>query len=173
MNFYTQQPKQYCGLELPAKARYVGILDQYGTKLGHKNLPTTPAAFLRIIAPSRDDLRVAGEGLFPWYGLADLGATEGMGFVLGPALYLKAIHGGKAKNDTIAAHQSAVWLRGGMWPQAYVYPAELRAPRALLRRRCHLVQKRAELLAHLQNPNSQYNLPEIGKKLASKAKRQG
>jgi transposase len=60
-----------------------------------------------------------------------------------------------------------------MFPQAYVYPAEMRATRDLLRRRCHLVRKRAELLAHIQNTNSQYNLPEIGKKLAYKAKREG
>jgi len=60
-----------------------------------------------------------------------------------------------------------------MLPQAYVSPAALRAPRDLLRRRCHLVQKRAELLAHIQTTTSQYNLPEIEKKLAYKANREG
>jgi transposase len=35
------------------------------------------------------------------------------------------------------------------------------------------VRKRAELLAHIQNTNSQYHLPEIGKQLASKANRAG
>ena len=49
----------------------------------------------------------------------------------------------------------------------------MRATRDLLRRRCHLVRKRAELLAPIQNTNSQYNLPEIGKKLAYKANREG
>jgi hypothetical protein len=34
-------------------------------------------------------------------------------------------------------------------------------------------RKRAEVLAHIQNPNSQYHLPEIGKKLASTANRAG
>jgi transposase len=84
---------------------------------------------------------------------------------------MKAIHGGKAKNDKIDAYKIAVLLRGGMLPQAYVYPAEMRATRDLLRRRCHLVRKRAELLAHIHNTNSQYNLPEIGKRLANKANR--
>jgi transposase len=37
----------------------------------------------------------------------------------------------------------------------------------------YLTRKRAELLAHIQNTNSQYNLPEIGKKLAYKANRDG
>lgn len=60
-----------------------------------------------------------------------------------------------------------------MFPQAYVYPAEMRATRDLLRRRCHLARKRAELLAHIHNPNSQYHLPEMGKRLANKANREG
>jgi len=173
MNFYTRQHKHYCGIDLHARAMYVCILDQQGTKLVHKNLPTTPEAFLRLIAPYREDLVVGVECMFTWYWLADLCAKEGMAFVLGHALYMKAIHGGKAKNDKIDAHKIAVLLRGGMFPQAYVYPSEMRATRDLLRRRCHLVHKRAELLVHIQNTNSQYNLPELGKKLAYKANREG
>jgi transposase len=110
--------------------------------------------------------------MFTWYWLADLCQQEGIAFALGHALYMKAIHGGKAKNDKIDAHQIAVILRGGMFPQAYVYPAEMRATRDLLRRRCHLARKRAELLAHIHNTNSQYNLPEIDKRLAAKANRE-
>jgi hypothetical protein len=41
MNFYTQQHKHYCGIDLHANAMYVCILDAQGTKLVHKNLPTT------------------------------------------------------------------------------------------------------------------------------------
>jgi hypothetical protein len=41
-----------------------------------------------------------------------------MPVVLGHALYLKAIHGGKAQNDRIDAQQIAALLRGGMLPQA-------------------------------------------------------
>jgi hypothetical protein len=51
-NFYTRQHKHSCGLDLPAKALSVCILEQSGTKLGHKNLPTPPEAFLRLIPPS-------------------------------------------------------------------------------------------------------------------------
>jgi transposase len=112
-------------------------------------------------------------GLFTWYWLADLCAQEGIPFGLGHALYMKAIHGGKATNDTIDAHKTAVLLRGGMLPQAYVYPAEMRATRDLLRRRMSLMRQRAALLTHVQHTNSQYNLPEIGKKLAYKANREG
>src|SRR4030095_9143431 len=116
---------------------------------------------------------VAVECIFTWYWLADLCAQEGIPFVLGHALSMKAIHGGKAKNDTIDSQKIATLPRGGMLPKAYVYPAEMRAPRDLLRRRTHLMRKRAELLAHVQNTNSQYNLPDIGKKIAYKANREG
>jgi hypothetical protein len=66
MNFYTPQHKQYCGIALHARAMYVCILDQHGTKLGHKNRPTTPEAFLRIIAPYREALVVGVECIFTW-----------------------------------------------------------------------------------------------------------
>ena len=87
--------------------------------------------------------------------------------------YMKAIHGGKAKNDRIDAHKIATLLRGGMIPQAYVYPAEMRATRDLLRRRLHFTRKRAELLTHIENTNSQYNLPAFGKKLTYATNRDG
>jgi transposase len=58
---------------------------------------------------------------------------------------MKAIHGGKAKNDKIDSHKLAALRRGGMRPKAYVYPAQRRATRALVRRRTHLMRTRAEL----------------------------
>jgi hypothetical protein len=60
-----------------------------------------------------------------------------------------------------------------MLPQAYVYPAEMRATRDLLRRRMHLMRKRSELLSPVQHTNSQSNLPEIGTTIAYKANRGG
>jgi transposase len=173
MRFYTQQHQFYCGIDLHARTMYLCILNRDGEILVHRNMPAGPEPFLKAIAPYREDVVVCVECIFTWYWLADLCAREGLPFVLGHALYMKAIHGGKAKNDKIDAQQIAVLLRGGMLPQAYVYPAEMRATRDLLRRRLHLTRKRAELLAHIQNTNSQYNLPEIGKKIAYKANRGG
>jgi transposase len=109
----------------------------------------------------------------PGTWLADLWAQEGIPFVLGHALDMKAIHGGKAKHDTIDSQKIAAPLSGGVLPQAYVYPAAMRATRDLLRRRMYLMRQRAALLAHVQHTNSQYNLPEIGKKLAYKGHREG
>ena len=130
-----------------------------------QTIPAPPAAFLHALAPCRDGLVVAAECMVAWYWLADLCAAEGIPFVLGHALYMKAIHGGKAKNDDIDAEKIGRLLRGGNIPVAYVYPKGLRETRDLLRRRMYLVHKRAELITHIQIVNAQYNLPEFGKKL--------
>ena len=109
----------------------------------------------------------------PGTWLADLCADEGRPFVRGQALSMKALHGGQAKHDTIDSHQLAALLRGGMLPRAYVYPAAMRAPRDLLRRRTHLRRNRAERLAPVQHTHSQDNLPASGKKIAHTANRDG
>lgn len=173
MRFYAKQHKFYCGIDLHARTMYVCILNQDGEIMLHRNMQANPEPCLKAIAPSREDIVVAVECMFTWYWLADLCAQHGIAFVLGHALYMKAIHGGKAKNDTIDSQKIAVLLRGGMLPQAYVYPAAMRATRDLLRRRIHLTRKRAELLAHVQTTNSQYNLPALRKQLAYKANREG
>jgi transposase len=172
MRFYQQQHRFYCGIDLHARSMYLCILDQGGTVLVHQNFAADPNAFRQAIAPYRDGLVVAAECMFAWYWLADLCQAEGIPFVLGHALYMKAIHGGKTKNDKIDAFKIATLLRGGTLAQAYVYPKGMRETRDLLRRRSFLVRQRALLVAHIQNETSQYNLPAFVKKLNSAANRE-
>ncbi|MFC1751294.1 IS110 family transposase [Pseudomonadota bacterium] len=173
MRFYTKTHQFYCGIDLHARSMYLCILDHEGNTLVHRNMPTNPERFLKAVAPYREDLVVAVECIFTWYWIADLCRKENIDFVLGHALYMRAIHGGKAKNDKIDADKIARLLRSNMLPQAYVYPPEMRATRDLMRRRNHLVNKRAELLTHIQNTNSQYNLPAFGKKICRESNRDG
>jgi transposase len=172
VRFYTGQRAFYCGIDLHARWMYLCILSRDGNMVLHQNLRTSPDAFLKAVAPYRQELVVGVECIF-WYWIADLCQAEGIEFVLGHALYMKAIHGAKVKNDKVDSHKIAALLRGGTFPLAYVYPAEMRATRDLLRRRTYLVRRRADLLTHIQNTNSQYNLPEFGKKIAQKMHRQG
>lgn len=116
---------------------------------------------LRILQPYKDSLVVAAESTFAWYWLADFCADNDIEFVLGHALYMKAIHGGKAKNDRIDSKKITLLLQGGMFPLAYVYPKGKRALRDLLRRRLHFVRLRAELFAHVQIINYQNNNPSL------------
>jgi transposase len=172
MRFYQQQHRFYCGVDLHARTMYLCIVDPAGAILFHQNLPADAQAFREAIGPYRDGLVVACECMFAWYWLADLCQAEGIAFVLGHALYMKAIHGGKTKNDKIDAHKIATLLRGGTLAQAYVYPAGMRETRDLLRRRSFLVRQRSLLIAHIQNEASQYNLPAFAKKLSYAANRE-
>jgi transposase len=172
MRFYRTQHKHYCGIDLHARSLYLCILNMAGEILYHRKVSARPEAFLRAIAPFREDLVVAVECMFAWYWIADLCLNQGITFVLGHAMYMKAIHGGKAKNDKIDSKKIAYLLRGGNIPFAYVYPPEMRATRDLLRRRNFLMRTRAGLLTHIEITNAQYNLPPFGQRLARWPNRQ-
>jgi transposase len=144
---------------------YLCILDREGNKQLHRNMRAKPHEFLRAVEPFREDLIVGAECMFTWYWLADLCLDENINFVLGHALYMKAIHGGKKKNDKIDSEKIARLMRGGTFPLSYVYPREMRATRDLLRRRTFLMRRRSELLGHVQMVNQQYNLDPFEKML--------
>jgi len=173
MRFYTRTHKHYCGIDLHAETMYVCIVDQDGVVLLHRNIPCEPDRFLRAVAPFREDLVVAAECIFTWYWLADLCVQQGIVFVLGHALFMKAIHGAKAKNDRIDSRKIAGLLRGGLLPQAYVYPAKMRATRDLMRRRLHFVRLRGQLTAHIQMTYHQYNRRSPGKRITYASNREG
>lgn len=172
MKFYTNSHTHYCGVDLHTKTLFICILDQEGKVLMHKNLSAKPKPFLRAIAPFRNDLIVGVECMFSWYWLANLCLKENIAFILGHALYMKSIHGGKTKSDKIDSEKIARLIRGGNFPLAYTYPPELRPVRDLLRRRRNLVRYRSELLAHIKITHHQYNADIIAKNIIKKCHRE-
>ena len=173
MRFYNRQHEFYCGIDLHANSMHVCVVDHHGNKHVHKNFNTkTPEKFLIALRPFRDeDLVVGCESTFNWYWLADLCSAENLPFLLGHALYLKAIHGGKTKSDRIDSEKLAMLLRGGNFPVSYVYPADLRDTRDLLRRRATIVRRRSATITHVQMVNHQQNLPAFSKSISYKANR--
>jgi hypothetical protein len=105
MKFYNQQRKYYCGIDLHARKMYICIITQSGKVLVHQNIKTDPEIVFDLLFPYIDDVVVGVECVFCWYWLADLCAQHSIGFVLGHALYMKAIHGGKTKNDKIDSYK--------------------------------------------------------------------
>jgi transposase len=171
MRFYQPHTRFYCGVDLHARNMYICIVDRQGKKRLHCGLRCDRRRFQRLVAPYKKSLTVAVECVSNWYWLADLCREEKIEFVLGHALYMKAIHGGKAKNDRIDAEKIARLLQAGVLPMAYVYPQEQRSLRDLLRRRLRFVRQRAELMGHIQNLNQQGNLPELPESLKVKSRR--
>ncbi len=84
MRFYNRQHRHSCGIDLHMKTMSICILDAGGQVLVHRNVKSTPEAFLETVAPYRVDLVVAAECLFTWYWLADVCAADGIAFVLRP-----------------------------------------------------------------------------------------
>jgi len=166
MRVYNQAHAFYAGVDLHAKTMFTHVLDRRGKTVFQRDLPACPEAFLEAVQPFRKGLVVGCECMFAWYWLADLCEDQRIAFVLGHALYRKMIHGGKSKTDKIDAAKLAGLLRGGLFPMAYVYPRAKRQRRDLLRRRSFFVRQRAQLIAHIVNTNSQFNLPPLPKKLS-------
>lgn len=159
MNFYNNLHPYYCGIDLHARVLYVCIIDQNGQTLVHKEISASPDKLKSLLEPYLGNIVVGVECMHCWYWVADFCEDAGFDFILGHALYMKAIHGGKAKNDKIDSYKIANLIRGGNFPLAYVYPKEMRATRDLLRRRMKIVRHGADLKAHVVNTTSQYNLP--------------
>src|SRR4029434_4190424 len=95
--------------------------------------------------------------MFGWYWLADACQAAGLPFVLAHALYVRAIHGGKNKNDRIDSEKLTHLLRSNLIPPAYVYPRAKRPLPALSRQRIGYVWRRSELLARIHSHQLAHN----------------
>jgi transposase len=171
MKFYLNQHQYYCGIDLHARTMYVCIIDNQGNILVHKNVPVGTDSLLQIISPYLPDIVIGVECIFTWYWIADFCSDNSIPFILGHALYMKAIHGGKSKSDKIDSEKIAGLLRGGMFPVAYVYPGNMRSARDLLRRREYFVRHQAELFTHIKLTNYQYSFAKLENRLRSSSYR--
>lgn len=150
MKYYISTTEFNCGIDLHSKQMYVCIMDREGNILIHRNVKGNDFDyFLKIAAPYLHDLTVVCECTFNWYWMADACFAAGIEFVLAHALYLRHISGGKNKNDRIDSEKLAHLLRANLIPPSYVYPAERRPVRALLRQRMSYVWRRSEVIAQL------------------------
>jgi len=146
VNLHQTQTQFNCGIDLHGKSMYICVMDRDGNILVHRNVRQNDFGyFLKLVEPYRHDLTVTCESTFNWYWLCDACYDAEIQFVLGHALYMKAIHGTKTKNDKIDSKKIADLLRSNMLPVGYCCSAERRPVRDLLRRRIWIVRMRAKL----------------------------
>ena len=158
MKYYTSTTEYNCGIDLHARQMYVCVMDRQGKKLVHTNVKNNDFGFfLKLVEPYKHDLTVCCECMFGWYWLADACQGAGLTFVLAHALYVHLIHGGKNKNDRVDSEKLTHLLRSNLIPQSYVYPADKRPLRALLRQRIFYVWRRSELLARIYSHQLAHN----------------
>jgi transposase len=141
---------------------YVCGMDRQGKKLVHTNVKNNDFQFfLKLVEPYRQSLTVCAECMFGWHWLADDCQAANLTFVLAHSRYVRAIYGGKNKNDRIDSEKLTHLLRSNLIPPSYVYPADKRPLRALLRQRTYFVWCRAELLARIQSHQLAHNRPAV------------
>jgi len=161
MQFHKPTTEFCAGSDLHWDNMVLCIVGPGGETLVHRRLRNDIATLRRIIAPYAHSLTIAAESTGTWYWLCDACAELGVEFVLGHALYMKWIHGAKAKDDFIDSEKIARILMGGNFPPAYAHPKELRATRDLLRRRGHFVNARTGMMSHLKTLNAQANMSAL------------
>ena len=105
MNFYNNTHPYYCGIDLHARSLYVCIIDQDGNTCLHKEISADPDKLRQLLEPYIGNVVLGVECMHCWYWVSDFCDEIGVDFILGHALYMKAIHGGKAKNDRIRSEE--------------------------------------------------------------------
>jgi len=161
MRFEKIISENYCGVDLHSRSMYVTVLDKTGTIRFRRNLTNDFTIFKNCMEPFLPNVAVGVESTYNWYWLADGCHEAGIPFYLGHAFYMKAITGGKKKNDKLDSQTIANLMRTNFFPLAYDYPREMRPVRDLLRRRNYFVALRAAGNAHIQTIFSQEGILNV------------
>jgi len=142
----------YAGIDLHSDNGYYGIVNEKGERVFQRRLPNDLLVVLDTLGAYRDDLKaVAVESTYNWYWLVDGLMDHGYPVRLANPGGMEQYGGLKDANDKTDAFFLAEMLRLGILPEGYIYPAEERPVRDLLRRRMLLVQQRTAQMMSFQS----------------------
>ncbi|MBN2027989.1 MAG: transposase [Actinobacteria bacterium] len=148
----------YCGIDLHARKSSLVVIDERGEKVGQATMKNELERILAFLARFEGEVTCVVESTFNWYWLVDGLRCHGYKTKLAHAYGLHLITGSKFKSDLRDAHRLARLLRLGEIPCAYIYPADKRPARDLMRQRIRLVKERGRLRSSLKNTLSRYNV---------------
>jgi transposase len=135
------------GIDLHSNNIIVGIVDGKGKRLAQQKLPCELKRILEFLAPFKKRFqRLAVESTYNWYWLVDGLQAAGYPVVLANPAKITQYSGLKHADDKSDAFFLAELLRLNILPTGYVYDAERRPVRDLLRRRMSLVHQRTALM---------------------------
>ncbi len=121
-------------------------MDQDGKRIAHRKLDCALDQMLAFLEPMKPRLQsMAVESTFNWYWLVDGLHAHGYEIDLANPAQIEQYSGIKHSDDKHDAFHLAELQRLDILPKAYIYDAELRPVRDLLRRRTNLVHQRTAL----------------------------
>jgi transposase len=134
----------YCGIDLSASDSHICVLDESLSIHLQQKSPNELPLIASLLEPFKPHLQIVVESTFNWYWIVDGLLSLGFDVSLAHTLGLSMITYAKVKTDRRDAFTLANLLRAGVIPKAYIYPAETRPVRDLLRRRLKAVALRAQ-----------------------------
>ena len=135
------------GIDLHSNNIVIGIVDRGGKRVACQKLPCELKRILEFLAPFKDRMEMmAVESTYNWYWLVDGLQAAGYAVVLANPARITQYSGIKHADDKNDAFFLAELLRLKILPTGYVYDAETRPVRDLLRRRMSLVHQRTALM---------------------------
>jgi transposase len=144
--------KIYAGLDLHGNNVVCALRDEAGFTVANRKVDSTMKAVLEFLDPFRARIvRVGVESTFNWYWLVDGLRDAGLPVVLANPAKMEQYGGIKVTDNASDAGWIAEMMRLGILPEAYVYPAEIRPLRDLLRRRQLINRQRTRAVLSLQS----------------------
>lgn len=138
--------KVIAGIDLHGNNLVMGVINQDGTRVVHRKLECQLSEVMKFLKPFKARLQsMAVESTFNWYWLVDGLHQQGYPIDLANPAKIEQYSGIKHADDKHDAFHLAELQRLNILPKAYIYDAELRPVRDLLRRRTNLVQQRTAL----------------------------
>jgi len=134
-------------MDLHSNNVMIGIVDQNGQRLQHQKLPCDLQKIVQWLEPFKARLKdSAVESTYNWYWLVDGLQQAGFPVSLANPAQIEQYAGLKHADDKTDAYFLAELLRLNILPKGYIYNAQLRPVRDLLRRRLSLVRQRSAVL---------------------------
>jgi len=139
--------KLVAGADLHSNNVVIGIMDQDGKRVAQFRAENRLSEVVKLLAPYKKRLEcVAVESTYNWYWLVDGLQALKYPVVLANPAAMQQYNGIKHADDTNDAFFLAELLRLKILPTGYIYNAELRPVRDLLRRRLKLIHQRTALV---------------------------
>jgi transposase len=138
--------KLFAGIDLHGNNLVTGIMNERGKRIAHRKLDCSLDQVVAFLEPFKPQLQsLAVESTFNWYWLVDGLRAQGYPVDLANPAQIQQYNGIKHADDKHDAFHLAELQRLNILPKAYIYEAQLRPVRDLLRRRTNLVHQRTEL----------------------------
>jgi transposase len=139
--------KVIAGIDLHSNNLVIGLMNQDGKRLSHQKLDCDLKDVEEFLRPYKAQLQsMAVESTYNWYWLVDGLQAKGYPINLANPAKIEQYSGIKHADDKHDAFHLAELQRLNILPKAYIYDAELRPVRDLLRRRTKLVHQRTALM---------------------------